>query len=300
MKKLSFSKNKKGGRVFSVLFLGGCEREKVLNSYLRRAAARGMARFNLAVVSVLFLAANAVVHKDTLGYEHDLHAPEWTDEDRSTWLGNLNINEYQPKTVPAFTKEGFSKRPMPPALYAALAKHLQKNKASAVRESAVTGYINNRGKSPTSVIYCPQSLLAATEGALHPILEEWVGGKPLEPTSTYGIRKYTKGNVLQCHVDVVKTHAVSAILNIGQDNMRGSWPLAIIDHDGKVHEVDMEPGEMILYESAKLIHCRPKPLLGDAYYNLFVHFAPKVGYQDSHVDWREDPAYKKLPKHDGL
>ena len=36
-------------------------------------------------------------------------------------------------------------------------------------------------------------------------------------TSTYGIRRYTNGSTLQAHVDVVATHAVSAILNVGQD-----------------------------------------------------------------------------------
>ena len=35
----------------------------------------------MILASMLFLAAEAVIHKDTLGYEHDLHAPEWTDED---------------------------------------------------------------------------------------------------------------------------------------------------------------------------------------------------------------------------
>jgi prolyl 4-hydroxylase len=252
-----------------------------------------MLRF-VAAASVLCL-GGAVIHKDTLGYEHDLHAPEWTGEDRTTWLGNLNINEMQPKTVPAFTALGFAKRKMPPAVYAALSQFLAQNKDSFSRESAVTGYINNRGKSPTSINYIPSSLTRMTNAAMQPILEEWIGGgRPLQHTSTYGIRKYTKGNVLQCHVDVVKTHAVSAILNVGQDNMRGTWPLAIADHQGEVHEVDMEPGEMILYESAKLIHCRPKPLQGDAYYNLFVHFAPKVGYQEHHVDWREDAMYADM------
>ena len=50
-----------------------------------------MLRF-VAAASALCL-GGAVIHKDTLGYEHDLHAPEWTGEDRTTWLGNLNIND---------------------------------------------------------------------------------------------------------------------------------------------------------------------------------------------------------------
>ena len=68
-------------------------------------------------------------------------------------------------------------------------------------------------------------------------------------TSTYGIRRYTNGSTLQAHVDVVATHAVSAILNVGQD-VDSDWPLQIMGHDGQAHSVIMAPGDMVLYESA--------------------------------------------------
>ena len=35
------------------------------------------------------------------------------------------------------------------------------------------------------------------------------------------------------------------------------WPLLILDHDDNEHEVLMRPGDMVLYESAKLLHGRP-------------------------------------------
>ena len=57
-------------------------------------------------------------------------------------------------------------------------------------------------------------------------------------------------------------------------NVDEAWPLVIEDHDGKEHEVIMEPGQMVLYESARLVHGRPYPLEGKSYTNLFVHFKP--------------------------
>ena len=35
------------------------------------------------------------------------------------------------------------------------------------------------------------------------------------------------------------------------------WPLLILDHDGNEHNVTMAAGDMVLYESAKLLHGRP-------------------------------------------
>ena len=39
--------------------------------------------------------------------------------------------------------------------------------------------------------------------------------------------------------------------------IRAQWPLLILDHNDKEHEIKMSPGDMVLYESAKLLHGRP-------------------------------------------
>jgi prolyl 4-hydroxylase len=58
------------------------------------------------------------------------------------------------------------------------------------------------------------------------------------------------------HVDTVETHVVSAIINVDQ-SVRKEWPLIILDHDGQEQRVNMRPGDMLLYESARLLHGRP-------------------------------------------
>ncbi len=85
---------------------------------------------------------------------------------------------------------------------------------------------------------------------LRPILEEW-SGVALEPTEMYGIRRYKDGAWLQLHVDKLRTHVVSAILQIDQE-VDEVWPLMLIDLTGNSREVDLQPGEMLLYESAKV------------------------------------------------
>lgn len=108
---------------------------------------------------------------------------------------------------------------------------------------------------------------------LQPILEEWSGIRwtsfyysiqqplsmhlfhRLKPSLIYGIRRYLKGASLALHVDRLSTHVVSAILQIDQ-NVDQEWPLMIVDLDNKSRKINMKPGDMLLYESAKLPHGR--------------------------------------------
>lgn len=52
------------------------------------------------------------------------------------------------------------------------------------------------------------------------------------------------------------------------------WPLGIVDHAGKEHDVTIVPGELIMYEGSSCPHDRLKPLQGDWFANIFIHMAP--------------------------
>jgi hypothetical protein len=58
------------------------------------------------------------------------------------------------------------------------------------------------------------------------------------------------------HVDTLATHVVSAIINVDQEVTK-PWMLLILDHQDNEHQLEMAPGDMVLYESAKLLHGRP-------------------------------------------
>ena len=102
-------------------------------------------------------------------------------------------------------------------------------------------------------------------------LQEWTG-EELTQCSLYGVRVYTEGSVLATHVDRLPLVS-SAIVNVAQD-VDEPWPLEVIGHDGKAHNVTMEPGDMVLYESHSVLHGRPFPLKGRFYANVFIHFEP--------------------------
>merc|ERR1711924_225073 len=107
-----------------------------------------------------------------------------------------------------------------------------------------------------------------------------MGGVPLEMTAFYGIRIYEHNSTLAMHVDRANTHVISSILHIDHDYGEGtdSWPIEIVDLHGKVQAVELLPGEMLLYESSKCQHGRPKPFLGRWYASAFLHFRPRENW----------------------
>jgi hypothetical protein len=111
-------------------------------------------------------------------------------------------------------------------------------------------------------------------------LTEWTGHQMAE-CSLYGIRVYREGAVLAPHVDRLPLVS-SAIINVDQD-VDEPWPLEVIGHDGKAHNVTMLPGDLVLYESHSIIHGRPFPLKGRFMANVFIHFEP-IGPVDGELE----------------
>ena len=93
------------------------------------------------------------------------------------------------------------------------------------------------------------------------------------------------------------------------------WPLHVIDLQGELQKVLLEPGlfwsklkglvificpfsgEMLLYESLKIVHGRPEPFEGRFFDNIFVHFKPTKKWIDSAED-AIDLYKSKLTKED--
>jgi len=122
---------------------------------------------------------------------------------------------------------------------------------------------------------------------LRPQHEVW-GGTKLTGSAAYGLRVYRNKSVLGMHLDQSDTHVVSSILHVGHDV---NWPLVIEDFDGSTHEVFLEPGDQLFYESSKVMHGRPRRFEGSWYASVFLHYRP--------VDWRsevdEDAMYRIPP-----
>jgi prolyl 4-hydroxylase len=173
--------------------------------------------------------------------------------------------------MPNYTFTGFDKERIPEALFEKLRQYFAQNKDRQSDEMQSLDYLANPGRHPSSMIEISEELRKESGEMLRPVLERWTG-TALVPVAVYGLRSYARGTTLARHHDR-ETHVISAILNIAQDVDR-PWPLDIEDHYFRRHEVLLDPGEMLLYESARLSHGRTAPLEGNYYCNLFAHYRP--------------------------
>lgn len=134
----------------------------------------------------------------------------------------------------------------------------------------------------------PARLKALVTKDVQQRVSEWINVpvKELEPTSTYGIRVYWKDSTLKTHVDRVETHILSAVYCVDSkyDDATERWHIeADPDLTGRHVSMELKPGQLFFYESAKLVHGRPVKLQGDYSAHIFVHFRPQ-GWSYSNID----------------
>jgi prolyl 4-hydroxylase len=121
----------------------------------------------------------------------------------------------------------------------------------------------------------PAELLNDLRDTFNDILVKWIEYKTqLVHTATYGIHKYLRGSHLANHYDKKNTHVISAIIHL-DDVSDKPWNLYIEDHHFRPHNITMEYGDIVLYESTTCLHGRPEPFEGDSHCNMYIHFKPE-------------------------
>lgn len=175
-----------------------------------------------------------------------------------------------------FSPLGFKKGKLPKDVFASLGAFYYNNAQNVVREEWKNkGVFVNWWETDVLFLQIPWHMKQIYQARLRTMVEEWAG-VPVEQTVMYGLRQYTQGARLLTHVDRHATHAVSLIVNVAQGNLTEPWPVEVLDHADRLHEVLMDPGDVVYYESAKCLHSRNRPLSGpNAYYtNMFTHYKP--------------------------
>lgn len=198
----------------------------------------------------------------------------------STERDRVNMSFRQPTSMQNYTDIGFKKIKTPPLMWKLISDFWEANKDKRGPENWNKGNTyTNHWVAPTYMVSVENRGLRGGGGILkqaiwdsaREVIQEWTG-EELTQCSLYGIRVYTEGAVLATHVDRMPLIS-SAIINVAQD-VDEPWPIEVIGHDGKAHNVTMEPGDMVLYESHSILHGRPYPMKGRYFANLFVHFEP--------------------------
>jgi prolyl 4-hydroxylase len=173
--------------------------------------------------------------------------------------------------IPRLTRAGFKRMLFAPHLVEAMQQfHRDTPQVPEARDWHLVGL--NDDHNPCLMQTLPEDLKVQIHQSIQPVAEEWSGRK-ITPTYVYGIRTYVRGASLRMHRDRNQgTHVVSAIINVAQQCDQ-PWLLHLEAPDHGLFHLSMRPGELLLYEGARLLHGRPDPLEGDSYSNCFVHYA---------------------------
>lgn len=194
---------------------------------------------------------------------------KWFRQKPTHDVKGLELNKH----IKPYTRDGFKKEKLDTDLFKKLEKFYLENKKIFKKEYVEGNFIKSeKSNIPSTLFELNDNLKDEIHSSLKEPLESW-SQELLEPTFVYGIREYQNGAVLVPHRDRKETHIISAIINIAKDVI-DDWPLVIEDHFYRKHEVFLEPGEIIFYESARLLHGRPQPLNGKGYANIFCHYMP--------------------------
>lgn len=171
---------------------------------------------------------------------------------------------------------GFAKVTLDPSIFEGLRIHFLSNIQNFKSETNDDFISSDNPRTYPSLLYHNEAFNQKLMSDLHAAHETWSGLK-LKKAACYGIRVYQSGSFLYNHVDRAATHIVSSTICVDH-RLNSPWPLYIEDHDGRAHEISVEPGEMVFFEGAKLKHGRPYALDGEYYANIFVHYTP--------LDWK--------------
>lgn len=196
---------------------------------------------------------------------------------RSKVLSTFN-NEWQRanRVTRTFTEYGFAVGKLPKDIWGSVSSYYYNNRNNKVLEEWDSkGLFVNWWEADCFFIPIPLEKKQYWQGRLKTLVEAWAGVE-LDTTDMYGLRRYETGAKLLTHVDREATHAASLIINVAQSGMVPGkpWPVEIYDFAGRLHEIDMEEGDIVYYESARCLHGRMQPLYGDYYVNLFAHYRP--------------------------
>ena len=147
------------------------------------------------------------------------------------------------------------------------------SKASTVRERwPAASALLNHWESATYKVFLSAAAKRALAAQAQRMVEQWLGER-VAPAAPTDVRVYKRGAAMMEHVDQSRKHLFTAIAHVDRAP-GGEWPLFVTDRAGVRHEVLLQPGEVLLLESAACLHGRPRPLEGDFFANAFVHMSP--------------------------
>jgi len=185
---------------------------------------------------------------------------------------NREYISYNPSPLPLITRsteKGFKVFDLPASVYSLLMDFYDRTKMKDENYSGKDFYIKEScylqdiNAFPDKANFIKKVMLE-----MH---EQWCG-RELTPAVVYGIRSYSNGSTLKAHFDRQDTHHIASSITIAKD---APWNLNIQDHNKQWWAVDVEPGQIIMFESGVCIHGRLDKFQGTFFDNIYTHFTYK-------------------------
>ena len=212
------------------------------------------------------------------------------------WLRNLQEyvekiqfeNFYYPLLMPSSDKsENFEIMKVPKPIYNQWIKLWKANGHLRTYESLSkkppTSYFNN----PTTWLnlYNDQKAIINIKRFITPIVEKWYGKDEVELESMYGFKESLATSIVDFKLNHDKEHFITIEVCLGKvdhktleliENDDSEWPLDIATKDGRIMRYDLKPGNMIIYESLKVITGRfTKNSIKSAHVSLYLYYRLK-------------------------
>lgn len=218
-------------------------------------------------------------------------------EDSGDKYNGFMSTVYSSLIVQNFTENGWALTRAPQNVIDILRKHLHHGLVNNPPSEGVVDAIGgSERKNGDPLMIVDNQLNSWVLEELKPIHEAWAN-TTLIGNNAYGLRVYRNESNLNMHVDKSDTHVISSILHVDHDPMSEPWPIVIEDFQGRLHEVVLESGDVLLYESSKCFHGRPKRFNGSWYTSLFIHYYPDYWTQNKlETHYRIPPTWHILPE----
>lgn len=228
---------------------------------------------------------NQEVFIDAWGFQLNWTKAEegWYPKRKFSYFHEARVARLKTQGLRKFTSKGYKIMDIPPSLYKVILEQRELERMHVEDCERVRHIMNCKKVINGQTIYQNNSMFIPVinelvinnmiDSKLRPVMQKWAKVDLSIKKIVYGIRRYLRGSQLLLHTDRLPTHILSAILQIDQ-KVDENWPLNLIDHKGQKKSLNLKPGQMLLYESASVLHGRQFPFRGDYYDNLFIHFQP--------------------------
>lgn len=72
-------------------------------------------------------------------------------------------------------------------------------------------------------------------------------------TKVYGLRLFRNESSFRMHIDKKGSHSVGYVLHVDSSDDTEPWPFFIEDFHGRTHEINLTPGDVIMFEGMLVV-----------------------------------------------